>query len=71
MGKKCNFKKCKKKLILSNLECKYCEKRFCSGHRLPEEHKCDKLSEIHKQENEKICKKLKDEECIPKKIIKI
>jgi len=36
---RCAFKGCKKKLKLTNLECR-CKNRFCDKHRLPESHKC-------------------------------
>lgn len=31
---------CRKKLSLSDFACTKCDQRFCSLHRLPEEHKC-------------------------------
>jgi len=31
---------CKKKLALSDFGCSKCSTRFCSQHRLPENHKC-------------------------------
>ena len=37
--KRCNHVSCKKKLLLSDMECK-CGIRFCANHRFPEEHKC-------------------------------
>ena len=40
---KCSYKngknKCKKKLKLTDMSCR-CGKRFCSTHRLPENHNC-------------------------------
>ena len=36
---RCNAKDCKKKLKLSDMECR-CTKRFCIVHRLPETHEC-------------------------------
>jgi predicted nucleic acid binding AN1-type Zn finger protein len=32
---------CRKKTNLLGFKCNYCDKLFCSGHRLPEEHKCE------------------------------
>ena len=37
---RCSHHGCRKKLRLTDIECR-CEKRFCSGHRLPEQHSCD------------------------------
>lgn len=36
---RCSFDGCKKKLKLTNLECR-CKNRFCNKHRLPECHNC-------------------------------
>lgn len=38
-SKFCGCEGCKKKLALTDFSCK-CGVRFCSTHRLPEEHKC-------------------------------
>ena len=38
-SKRCNFHGCRKKLKLTDLECR-CHDRFCSVHRLPEAHDC-------------------------------
>ena len=64
-GKKssrCNLEECNKKLKLSDMMCR-CEKRFCSLHRLPEQHTCSidykNINPIHL------------EKCVGAKIIKI
>tara|TARA_X000000950_G_C13573849_1_gene520711 strand:+ start:109 stop:411 length:303 start_codon:yes stop_codon:yes gene_type:complete len=36
---KCAFKGCKKRLKIINIECR-CKNRYCSKHRLPENHNC-------------------------------
>jgi len=36
---RCFHQDCKKKLLLSDQSCK-CNQRFCSNHRMPEEHNC-------------------------------
>ena len=38
-NKRCGVPECKKKLLLSDLECK-CGHRYCGAHRHAEEHKC-------------------------------
>ena len=38
-SKRCHFHGCRKKLKLTDLECR-CQNRFCSVHRLPEAHEC-------------------------------
>ena len=37
--KRCACEGCNIKLLLTDMPCK-CEKRFCSRHRVPEDHKC-------------------------------
>ena len=36
----CQARGCKEKLTLLNYHCRYCDKKFCEKHRLPEEHRC-------------------------------
>jgi hypothetical protein len=36
---RCCFSECKKKLLLSDTQCK-CNERFCMTHRMPETHNC-------------------------------
>ena len=36
---RCSLKGCKRKLKLTNIECR-CKNRFCDKHRLPESHNC-------------------------------
>ena len=37
---KCNYTSCRKMLTGLTYKCPYCHKRFCSKHRLPEDHNC-------------------------------
>jgi predicted nucleic acid binding AN1-type Zn finger protein len=37
--KRCECEGCNIKLLLTDMQCK-CNKRFCSRHRVPEDHKC-------------------------------
>lgn len=41
--------------------CRYCNKKFCSEHRLPEKHDCDGLEETVEEEKEEAQKWFKDE----------
>lgn len=45
-----------------SFKCKYCGEKFCSEHRLPEKHDCDKLDEEIEKEKEETDKWFKDEE---------
>jgi predicted nucleic acid binding AN1-type Zn finger protein len=38
--KRCQCDGCRRKLVLSDMECAKCKSRFCSQHRLPELHAC-------------------------------
>lgn len=57
----CNFTDCKRRCALIIGDCKYCEKHYCSVHRLPEDHKCEKLEECKKNSFEKNKNKLMKE----------
>ena len=59
---RCDFSECKKKLKLSDMECR-CGKRFCLKHRLPEDHMC---SIDYKNVNP-----INLEKCVAEKVIKI
>lgn len=68
---RCKDKECKKKIFLTDLECKYCKKRFCMLHRLPEIHKCDGLNEAKKLKHEEQKESLLKNAAKTPKIIKI
>lgn len=57
----CNFTECKRKCALIIGNCKFCEKHYCLVHRLPEDHKCEKLDECKKKSFEKNKNKLMNE----------
>lgn len=66
MAKKCYC--CPKSVNIMGFDCK-CGNRYCSVHRLPEEHKC---SYDHKNDGlNKLKTKLSSEKTIVEKIIKI
>lgn len=44
MTKRCDHEQCRKKLTLTDIECK-CGKRFCMNHRLPFDHSCSTIKE--------------------------
>jgi len=41
MPNKCNFEGCAKKIAVIVGDCKFCQKKFCTQHRLPEDHDCE------------------------------
>ncbi len=45
-----------------SFECRYCGEKFCSEHRLPENHDCDKLEESIEKEKEESDKWFKEKE---------
>ena len=69
MGKKrCSFAGCKVKLKLSDVECR-CKLKFCSKHRLPEQHQCS--IDYKNLNNEAFIKKAGLEGLPDNKVIKI
>ena len=40
---KCSYGDCKTKVALVVGDCKYCIKRFCMKHSLPEQHQCHNI----------------------------
>lgn len=59
---RCDFPECRKKLKLTDMECR-CGKRFCIKHRLPEDHLCSI--------NYKNINPINLEKCVAEKVIKI
>jgi len=39
----CSFEECKKKNAFIVGHCSYCSSDYCLAHRLPEQHKCNKI----------------------------
>ena len=58
---------CKKKLMLSDFDCRGCKARFCGLHRLPEEHACP--HDFRKESKQVLAKQL--ESCVNAKIEQI
>lgn len=54
MTQRCSHKDCRKKLKLTDLECK-CGNRFCTEHRLQQEHQCPNLA-IEKKNHQEYLK---------------
>lgn len=49
---KCNFIKCRNHMnLLNRWPCSYCNKIFCSGHRMYEDHNCGIYNEIKTKQN--------------------
>lgn len=40
-GNQCATQKCKKSISIFRFKCSYCQKEYCTKHRLPEEHSCE------------------------------
>jgi predicted nucleic acid binding AN1-type Zn finger protein len=56
MAGKCHHGRCKKQVFIAG-ECR-CGKMFCSDHRYPEVHECEKLPEIKEELRSRLEKKL-------------
>lgn len=61
---KCQNSDCNNKAILIVGDCKWCSKKFCGTHRLPEEHTCKGLSNMKDSKFSINAKKLMNEKCI-------
>jgi predicted nucleic acid binding AN1-type Zn finger protein len=49
-------------------DCRYCQSRFCSRHRLPEEHDCANMSEVKEASFKRNQDKLMAEKCVAAKV---
>ncbi|CAH2001811.1 unnamed protein product [Acanthoscelides obtectus] len=48
----CSFEKCKARIELFAIECKFCDRRFCTSHGLPEIHGCGEA--VRREEKRKM-----------------
>lgn len=62
---------CKHKTALLFFVCKHCNNMFCTHHRLPETHLCDKMDEFINKEKLLLSEKLKQETLIKAKVCSI
>lgn len=60
---------CKKKIGLLGFECNYCHNKYCSLHRLPEDHKCTCMNDLQNKYKEAAKEKLLSEATKVNKVI--
>jgi len=65
---KCSFTGCTKRPALIVGDCRYCAKRHCTQHRLPETHNCLNLQDCRQQSFDKNKEKLMREKCVGVKV---
>ena len=66
--KACKFDKCNLKQSTIGY-CKYCDRHYCNGHRLPEAHVCKNLTSCKQASFEKNAAKLRSEQCVASKLV--
>ncbi len=49
-------------------DCKYCRKKFCGKHRLPESHRCTNMTKCQSEQFERNKKTLLSQSCVGKKL---
>ena len=64
----CGISECLGRPIKIVGDCKYCMKKFCPCHRLPEDHKCPNLSEIKGRSLAILSEKVMNEKCVGDKV---
>ncbi|KAI8069332.1 polyubiquitin [Gongronella butleri] len=65
---RCAFGTCSDKPVKIVGDCRYCQSKFCSRHRLPEDHACVNLTTCKKAAHERNSIKLLSERCIASKV---
>ncbi|ORZ22483.1 polyubiquitin 5 [Absidia repens] len=66
--KRCSFGSCSDKPVKIIGDCRYCQSKFCSRHRLPEAHVCVNLTSCRQAAHEKNSIKLLSERCVASKV---
>jgi len=65
---RCCFESCTKKPALGIGDCKFCHRKYCAAHRLPETHSCSNLQDCRQQSYDKNKEKLIKEKCVGVKV---
>ncbi|KAI9144593.1 polyubiquitin [Paraphysoderma sedebokerense] len=65
---RCAVDGCKDKVVKIIGDCRYCTKRYCGKHRLPESHACEQLDSCRQAAADKLTGKLLNEKCVAQKV---
>jgi predicted nucleic acid binding AN1-type Zn finger protein len=65
---RCHFGDCTDRVVKIVGDCRYCTKRFCGRHRLPEVHACANLTSCQQASFERNAGKLLQEKCVASKV---
>ena len=66
--KRCFHENCNKRIAKIIGDCKYCNNKFCSEHRLPELHFCKNMIDVKNNSRKNLELKLSNEKCVGDKI---
>ncbi|KAI9139786.1 hypothetical protein BKA69DRAFT_1030132 [Paraphysoderma sedebokerense] len=67
-SKYCSMNDCKGLVAKVIGDCRFCQQRFCSKHRLPESHQCENLDHCRKASFDKNAGKLLNEKCVASRV---
>ncbi|EPB88025.1 ubiquitin C [Mucor circinelloides 1006PhL] len=65
---RCAYASCSDKVVKIIGDCRYCQHKFCSRHRLPEDHVCENLMSCRQAAHERNSIKLLSERCVASKV---
>ncbi|KAF1807443.1 ubiquitin-related domain-containing protein [Mucor lusitanicus] len=65
---RCAYSSCSDKVVKIIGDCRYCQHKFCSRHRLPEDHVCENLMSCRQAAHERNSIKLLSERCVASKV---
>jgi ubiquitin C len=65
---KCTLEDCNDRPAAIIGDCRFCQHKFCSKHRLPEVHACNNIQSCREAAFEKNLKKLSAEKCVASKV---
>jgi predicted nucleic acid binding AN1-type Zn finger protein len=64
----CFVETCGERVVKIIGDCRYCNEKFCSKHRLPEAHVCSHLDSCREQASNKLTAKLMNEKTLGQKV---
>ena len=65
---RCNLKKCKRKLKLTDGKCPACNLKYCNKHRYFSDHNCSKMNEYYQKQKDTLNSQLDDSKITNDKI---
>ncbi|KAI9224957.1 hypothetical protein BC828DRAFT_343306, partial [Blastocladiella britannica] len=65
---RCNHQGCSDKVAKIIGDCRFCQSKFCSRHRLPEAHSCEGIDSCRQASHDRNASRLLADKCVAAKV---